>query len=205
MRLARLAVDPMRLALAAEFASPRALLSAAGAARAAGWRRLDAYTPFPVPGLEEELAIPRTRLRWAVLAAALAGGALGYWVQWWTAAVDYPLVVGGRPLHSAPAFVLITFESAVLCAAVTAFVGLWWAGRLPEPWSPLTEIEGFERASVDRYWLAVDERDPRLRGGPAERSAAERGLRELLAGAGALRVVRPPRAGGGGSGEGEAG
>lgn len=189
-----LVVDPMRLGVAAEFAEPGALLAAIRRLRELGYERLDAYTPYPVPGLEEAIPVRRTRLPWLALAAGLAGALTGYLVQWYCNAYDFPINVGGRPLHSAPAFLVIAFETGVLFASVAVFFGIWIGGRLPEPWTPLSDLPGFERATVDRFWLAVDARDPRfddpLREG---REGGETGLERLLRRAGALRVVRPER------------
>src|SRR5215472_11444665 len=93
--------------LYAEFDSPDALLRAVDTAHALGSEDLEAYTPFPVKGLEERLALKRSKVPFFVLAAGLGGGAFGYVVQWWCAAIDFPIDVGGRPLHSAPAFIPI--------------------------------------------------------------------------------------------------
>lgn len=181
-----LVVDPMRLGVAAECATPEVLREALAVLRRARVERLDAYTPYPVPGVEELLPARRTRLPWLAFAFGLAGAAFAYLVQWYTNAVDYPLDVGGRPLHSAPAFVPITFETMVLFAALALFFGLWIGGRLPELWNPLFDVEGFERASVDRFWIGVDARDPFFAERPEEVEA-------LLARTGALRVVHPER------------
>lgn len=171
----------------AEFASADELVEAARGVRARGHVPVDAYTPVPVAELEEILGLRRTRIRWLVLLAGLGAAALTYLLQWWITAVAYPLNVGGRPLHSGPAFVPITFEMAVLFASLAGFVALFLAGGMPRLWDPLFEVEGFERASVDRYWLAV------AVGTSEER---EREAREALEALGALRIVRP----GGGEG-----
>ncbi len=181
-----LVVDPMRIAVAAEFATPGKLLAAARALRERGYERLDAYTPYPVEGLADLLGIRRTRLPWLTLAGGAFGGLSGYLLQWWCNAVDYPLNVGGRPLNSAPAFIPVTFEMTVLFASLFLFFGLWIGARMPEVWNPLFELEGFERASVDRFWLAVDAREARL-----EEEDERDELVELLTGGGALQVVHP--------------
>lgn len=160
----------------AEFETPEELLEAARRMRADGHELEDAYTPCRVEGLEEILGLRRTRIPWLVLGAGLVAAVLAYLLQWWITVVDYPLNVGGRPLHSAPAFVPISFEMAILFGALAGFAALFVAGGMPKLWDPVFEVEGFERASVDRYWLAVADGD----GGPAER----------LESLGALRVVR---------------
>jgi hypothetical protein len=155
-------VDPMRVAIAAEYATPDALLDAATALRARGYVRLDAYTPYPLDALEDRLAIPRTRLPWLAFAAGVAGVVVGYGLQWFCNVWSYPIPVGGRPIHSGPAFIPITFETTVLFASAATFVGFFLASGLPELWNPLFEVPGFERASVDAFWLAVDGRDERF-------------------------------------------
>lgn len=154
-------VDPMRVRVLAEFTTPEALRRAVERLREEGYRRVDTYTPYEVPGVAERLGLERTRIPWVAFGAGAAGALLAYLLQWWINVVDLPLDVGGRPPHSAPAFIVITFETVILFAAVAAFVAFFVVSRLPEPWSPLFEVEGFERASVDRFWLGVDGRDPR--------------------------------------------
>ncbi|HVS11947.1 MAG TPA: quinol:electron acceptor oxidoreductase subunit ActD [Planctomycetota bacterium] len=175
--------DPRRLGLLAEYDNPADLVRGAASMRERGYRRLDAFTPYEVPGLAETLGVARTRLPLVTLVAAAVGGTLAYLIQWWTNAVAYPIPVGGRPLHAAPAFVPITFETAILFAGVATFLGVLVLSRLTRLWAPIDEIDGFERASVDRYWLAVDRRDPSF---DPERTARE------LEDTGPLRVVGPP-------------
>jgi hypothetical protein len=170
----------MKRGLVGEFATPAALLAATVRLRALGYTRLDAFTPYPVEEVTAALALPRSRIPVVVLAAALSGGAFGYLVQWWTTAVSWPLNVGGRPLHSAPAFIPITFESAVLFGAVAAFASLMIATGLPRLWHPLFEVEGFASASIDRFWIAVDRTDP---------SFVARQVDAVLHESGALRVA----------------
>jgi hypothetical protein len=143
----------------AEFRSPDELVHAVATLRGLGLRHLDAYTPYPVRQLEPLLAIPRSFIPRVVLAMGLLGATLAYVLQWWCAAVAYPLDVGGRPYHSAPAFVPITFETGILFAAATAFVTPLLAAGLPRLHHPVFEVEGFESASIDGYWLAVGDAD----------------------------------------------
>jgi hypothetical protein len=168
----------------AEFATPDALLAALARLRALGYARLETYTPFPVEGVEAHLGIRRSRIPVVAGLSALAGGIAAYAIQWWCSAVSYPLNVGGRPLHSAPAFIPITFEMSVLGAATAIVVALLWCVRLPRLWHPVFQVDGFERASIDRFWLGVDVTDPRF---VAPRLEDE--LREL----GALRVANVGR------------
>jgi hypothetical protein len=167
----------MRSGVVAEFETPEALERAYAVLAGDGYTRIESWTPFPLKAL-----LHRQRRSWvprAMFWAGMLGGALGYAVQWWCNAYDFPIDVGGRPLNAAPAFIPITFESAVLAAALTGFFSLLAKCGLPRLLHPVFEVDGFERASVDRFWLGVDRRDPRF----------DDGLRARLAGLGALRCV----------------
>jgi hypothetical protein len=150
----------------AEFASGPQVLAAARTLRDSGHRELSAFTPYPIPELEEVLELPRPRLLLAlVLAGACLGGGLAFSIIWWTAVVSYPLNVGGRPLNSFVTDIPIIFESAVLGAAVTAFAATLGLSGLPRLHHPLDALAGFERSSLDRFWLGVvfdQEVDPEL-------------------------------------------
>ncbi|WP_437475684.1 DUF3341 domain-containing protein [Sorangium sp. So ce1014] len=165
----------MRRGLLAEFETPEAMLRAITELRSRGYRRLDAFTPYPVHGVDEALGLRRSPLNWIVLPFALAGAAGGYLVQWYNNAYDYPLNVGGRPQHAAPAFVPITFEMTVLASALAGFVALLVLMRLPELWSPIFDVPGFERATIDRFWIGIDARDPALISPLAERDLTDLG------------------------------
>ncbi|KYF85453.1 hypothetical protein BE20_35995 [Sorangium cellulosum] len=165
----------MRRGLLAEFETPEAMLRAIAELRSRGYRRLDAFTPYPVHGLDEALGLRRSPLNWIVLPFALAGAAGGYLVQWHNNAYDYPLNVGGRPGHAPPAFVPITFEMTVLAAALAGFVVMLVLTRLPELWSPIFDVPGFERATIDRFWIGIDARDPALISPLAERDLTDLG------------------------------
>jgi Protein of unknown function (DUF3341) len=163
----------------AEFGTPEGLLCGLRELRALGFDQLDAFTPYPIREILPLLRVRRSPLpRW-VLAAGLAGAASAYLLEWWCAAASYPVIVGGRPLHSAPAFVPIAFESGILAACVTAFVSVILYARLLRLYDPVFETPGFERASIDRFWIAafVDAaRFPQLEADePRLRSTLERG------------------------------
>ncbi len=148
--------------LAAEFAAEAALVDAASRLHQAGLRRVEAYTPYPVEALDALLPRPANLLPALVFAAGMLGLAGGFLLQWYGAAVSYPLDIGGRPPASWPAFIPIAFEIAVLCAVTAGFVGFFAAARLPAPYQPIAALPGFERASQDRFFLVVDEADPRF-------------------------------------------
>jgi hypothetical protein len=173
-------------ALLAEFEEPEELARAVQALRLLGYRELETYSPFPVPGVEERLELPRPRLARYVFAGGVLGALLGYGIQWYADVWDYPQNVGGRPIHAVAAFIPVTFEAAILCAALVAFFGLLLALGLPRPWHPLFEIDGFDRATVDRFWIGIDARDPRF-----DRARSRAALLQL----GPLRVVELPSEG----------
>ena len=146
--------------LLAEFDEPRALVAAAGRAWIAGYRRMDAYTPFPVEGLAEALGFRKNRLPLLVLAGGIFGAVGGYFLQYWGNAVDYPLNVGGRPLNSWPAFFVPAFETTILCAALAAVLGMLALNGLPKPYHPVFNVPSFALASRDRFFLAIEADDP---------------------------------------------
>lgn len=143
-------------ALLAEFASAEEMLRALTELREKGYHALESFSPFPVPGAREQIPAPRSRLPVLVFVGGLLGAIGGYAVQWYVNVQSYPLNIGGRPTHAIPAFILPSFEGAVLSAALAAFVGFLVSLRLPRPWHPVFEIDRFEQATVDRYWVAVD-------------------------------------------------
>jgi hypothetical protein len=146
----------------AEFESAEQILAATRRAREAGYRDMDAYTPYPVEGLADELGLPRTRVPFVVLMAGLTGAAVGFFMQWWTMAVDYPFNIGGRPPNSWPVFIPITFEVMVLVAAFAALLGMLFLNGLPRPHHPVFNVPQFVRASQDRFFLCIEATDARF-------------------------------------------
>jgi hypothetical protein len=145
----------MSAVLLAEFAHERALMNATLAAQRRRCRVLDAFTPFPVEGLAELLAVHPSRIRLAMLLGGLAVAALAYGGEVYTAVIDYPYNVGGRPLHSWPAFMLVPFATGILGATIAGLIAFLVECGLPRLHFPLFAAEGFERASQDRFLLAV--------------------------------------------------
>jgi hypothetical protein len=147
-------------ALLARFATSAALSNAVERLHEAGYRRLDAFTPFPLPQVLERIGPPTARVGWVSALAALAGGGLTWLTVYWTAAVDYPLDVGGRPLHSWPAFLPVVIVAAALWSGLATLIAmLFWCG-LPRWHHPLFDAEGFDRATYDKFFLLVDGADP---------------------------------------------
>ncbi len=146
--------------LVAEFESPDTLVAASRRAVQAGYRRLDAYTPFPIEELHEALGIHRTYVPLIVLACGLLGAMAGYGLQYWASTIAYPVNIGGRPLHSWPAFIPVTFETTVLFAAFGAVFGMLALNRLPRPYHPIFNVPRFALASRDRFFLCIEAADP---------------------------------------------
>jgi Protein of unknown function (DUF3341) len=146
----------------AEFDSPGDLLVAAQRTYEEGYRRMDAYTPFPVEGLAEAIGSRRTGVPLIVLIGGLIGCLGGYYLQYWIAAIDYPINVGGRPLNSWPAFVPVTFELTILVAAFAAVLGMFALNRLPMPYHPVFNVPEFELATRNRFFLCIEATDPRF-------------------------------------------
>jgi Protein of unknown function (DUF3341) len=158
----------------AEFEAPAPLIAAVRAAREAGYTRMDAYTPFPVEGLADALAFRRTRVPMLVFLGGLFGGIGGFAMQYWCAGVSYPIDVGGRPYDSWPMFIPVTFELTILCAALTAVVGMLFLNGLPMPYHPTFNVPRFALASRDRFFLCIEARDPKF-----EREQTRRFLSDL--------------------------
>ena len=142
----------------AEFATPGATLHALATVKSLGYVNVETHAPFPLT--TEDAHAPGGSFPLAMLAAGggLTGVVAGYVVQWWANVASYPLNIGGRPVHAAAAFVPSTFETVCLLATAGVFAGFLLFERLPRLWQPVFEIEGFERASVDRFWLELDAR-----------------------------------------------
>jgi hypothetical protein len=146
----------------AEFASITELVAAIEAAREAGYTQMDAYTPFPSHEVSHALHLPPSKLPLLVLAGGILGCIGGYALQYFAAVVDYPLNIGGRPLHSWPYFIPITFECTILGAALTAVFGMLALNRLPTPYHPVFNDDNFALASRDAFFLCVESTDPKF-------------------------------------------
>lgn len=163
----------------AEFADDGGLRRAVKAMRRTSPGRIEYFAPHVVDDIPAPDPRP-SRLPLAALVGGVTGAVLGYAIQWYTNVVAYPLDIGGRPLHAAPVFLIATFEGAILGAGLAAFIGFLVSVRLPRLWHPLFDVDAFERASDDRYWLAIED----------DRQAPPDELRDRLLALGAIQVRR---------------
>jgi hypothetical protein len=147
----------------AEFPTEHELIHAVERTREAGYRRIEAYTPFPVEGLAHALALRRNNVPLITLIGGLTGGLGGFFFQCWVSVIAYPLNIGGRPLYSWPAFIPVTFELTVLGAALSAVFGMLALNGLPRPHHPLFNVQRFvKHATSDRFFLCIEARDPKF-------------------------------------------
>jgi ActD protein len=169
----------MKLLVLAEFAEPEPMVEAARKLRESGREGLDAYSPYPVHGIDDALKLPRSKVPLVALIAGLTGATGGYVLQWWTNAVDFEINVANRPPHAWPTNIPVTFESGVLICVLTIFFGsIFYFFGLPRTYHPVFESEEFRSASLDKFWISAemkDGEDPR----DLERTLRELGARRV--------------------------
>lgn len=148
--------------IVAEFATPASVYHAAEKMRDSGFAKWDVYSPYPMHGLDEAMGVKRTILPILVATGAFTGVGLAYLMQWWMSAVDFQIVVQGKPYGAWEPFVPITFEMGVLFAAFTSLFGMLALNGLPRFNHPLFRSERFLSVSDDRYMIAVEAEDPKF-------------------------------------------
>jgi len=147
-------------AVVAEFDTPEKLMAAAEAARKAGFKKMDAYSPFPIHGLSEAIGFKDVKVPFSVFAGGLCGSLFGYTLQYYVHVFDYPMNVGGKPLNSLPSMIPVTYEATILFSGLTAFFSMLAFNKLPKPYHSIFNTPNFERATQDRFFLAIESSDP---------------------------------------------
>lgn len=161
--------------LLAEFDNPTELTRAVKLTKEAGYRQIDAFTPFPLEEVSEEIEEEHSRMPLLVLIGGILGGIGGFVLCYWTSVIEYPLNVGGRPLNSWPSFVPITFECIILGAALTTVFAMFGLNGLPMPYHPVFNVPRFALSSRDRFFLCIEATDPIF-----DREATRRFLERLV-------------------------
>ncbi|MBC7528268.1 MAG: DUF3341 domain-containing protein [Chthonomonadaceae bacterium] len=154
--------EPKLYGLVAEFSDPDVLLTAAKQTHNAGYRKLDAFSPFPVHGLSDAIAFEDYKVPWTVFFMGLLGVTCGFAMQIYVSYIDYPLNVGGRPMLSWPQFIPVAFECTILFAAYSAVFGMLAYNGFPRPYQSIFNTPRFDLASQDRFFLAVESEDPKF-------------------------------------------
>lgn len=158
--MAEINQGPRLYGLMAEFDNPNDVVAAARSAYDEGYRRMDAYSPYPIEELSEAIGFHKTRLPLIVLIGGLIGAVGGFALCYWVSTTAYPLNVGGRPLNSWPSFIPVTFETTILIAALSAVLGMLALNGLPQPYHPVFNVPRFELASRNHFFLCIEARDP---------------------------------------------
>lgn len=172
---------PSTYGLMAEFDTAEALTEATHRAHAEGYRKIDAFTPFPIEEVMEVVSPHSTGVPFFVLVGGLLGAAAGFTMQMFAMTVDYPLNIGGRPLNITgwPSFIPITFESGILLAAFATVISLIALNGLPMPYHPVFNVPGFEHASQDQFFLCIEAKDPRFEMGRTSQFLQSLGARRV--------------------------
>ena len=148
--------------LMAEFSEPASLLAAARRVREAGYRKVDAFSPYPMEAVSQALGFHQSRLPLLVLIGGVTGFIAGYGLQYWASVIEYPMNIGGRPFHSVPSFIPPAFETTILFSALTAVLGMLALNGLPEPYHPVFNVPTFALATKDRFFLCIEATDPKF-------------------------------------------
>ncbi|MFZ0796829.1 MAG: DUF3341 domain-containing protein [Terriglobales bacterium] len=152
--------DSPSYGMMAEFDSAQELVAAARRAHEAGYKKIDAYSPFPIEGLAEAIGFHKNGVALCVLIGGLLGGISAYALQYWVAVITYPVNIGGRPYHSWPSFIIVTFELTVLFGGISALIGMLGLNGLPMPYHPVFNVPEFAKVSENKFFLVVFSSDP---------------------------------------------
>lgn len=146
----------------AEFGNTNDFVAAVHAVQKAGYQSYDAYSPMPVEEAIHAMDLPRNPLPLMVLCGGIAGFCFGYFLAYWTGVINYPINIGGRPLHSWPAYIPVLFECTVLFAALTAVFGMLGLNGFPQPYHPVFNVPRFAMATRDRFFVCIEATDPKF-------------------------------------------
>ena len=153
---------PQLYGLLAEFEDPQALTEAAKRTYAEGYRKTDAYSPFPIEHVWEAMGVHDRPVSFFVLCGGILGMFAGFGLCYWVSTIAYPLNVGGRPMNSWPSFIPVTFELTILIASFAAVISMIALNGLPMPYHPVFNVPSFARASQDKFFLAIEATDPKF-------------------------------------------
>jgi ActD protein len=148
--------------LMAEFHGPAEVVAAAHAVHEAGYRRVDAYTPYPIEELTEALDLHHSPLPKLVFAGGTTGLLAGFGLAYWASTIAYPMNIGGRPFNSWVSFIPPTFETTILFSALTCVLGMLALNGLPEPYHPVFNVEAFALASRDKFFICIEAADAKF-------------------------------------------
>src|SRR5579871_6329564 len=151
--------------LMAEFDNAKDLIAAANRTHDAGYKKIDAYTPYPIEEVAEAIGFHKNGVPLVTLIGGIIGGLTGYLLQYWVAVINYPTNIGGRPYHSWPSFIIITFELTILFGGISAVFGMLALNGLPMPYHPVFNVDRFALASKDKFFLIVFASDPKYSSG----------------------------------------
>ena len=175
--------DPRIYGLMAEFDSVDSVIAAAHRVHAAGYRKIDAYSPFPLEELSEAIGFEKNGVALVCLIGGLLGGSAAYILQWWINTISYPVNIGGRPLHSWPSFIIVTFEMTILFSGLSAVFGMLALNGLPMPYHPVFNVPQFDAASRDKFFIVIFASD---------RNYDPVGTRQFLEGLSPISVAEVP-------------
>jgi hypothetical protein len=171
--------EPRVYGVIGEFSDPEEIVVAAHRVREAGYKRLDAYTPFPVHGLVEAIGFKDPRVPWIIFLGGLTGAIVGFGLQAWVSASSYPMNVGGRPNIPWPSFIPVTFECTVLFAAFAAVFGMLGLNGLPKPYHPVFNASRFDLASQNRFFICIEADDPKFDAGETPKFLSSLGATDV--------------------------
>ena len=149
-------------AVMGEFSDPHDLVHAGRKIREMGYTKIDAMSPFPVHGIDDAIGVPYSKLGWIVICIGLCGSATALLLQWWCGTINYPLVIGGKPLFDFSFSIPITFELTILFSAFASVIGMFALNGLPRLYHPSSNYALAHRATDDRFILVIEADDPKF-------------------------------------------